>query len=148
MAGLICIAQTTEVALVAATAKTIIQLIAPANQRLRIKRWGVFFDGVSATAEPVQVRLLRQSTAGTMSSLTPVLLVAGSETVQTVAQHSATAEPAAGNVLDIAEVHPQSGYEVAVPFDQPIEVPGGGRIGIECTAPAVVNVRAKIVFEE
>jgi hypothetical protein len=148
MAGIGCIAQTAEVALSAATAKTVIQIVAPTNQRLLIKRWGVFFDGVSATAEPVQVRLLRQTTAGTMTSLTPVMLGVGSETVQTTAQHTATAEPTAGNILDIAEVHPQSGYEVVVPFDQPIEVPGGGRLGVECTAPATVNVRAKIIFQE
>jgi hypothetical protein len=96
----------------------------------------------------VQVRLLRQTTAGTMTSLTPVMLGVGSETVQTTAQHTATVEPTAGNILDIAEVHPQSGYEVVIPFDQPIEVPGGGRLGVECTAPAAVNVRAKIIFQE
>lgn len=148
MAGLICIAQTAEVALVAATAKTIMQIIAPAQQRLKIKGWGVFFDGISGTDSPVQVRLLRQTTAGTVSSLTPVKQVAGNETVQTTAGHTATVEPTAGDVLDIAEVHPQSGYEKLIPFDMPLEVPGGGRIGIECTAPDVVNVRAKIIFEE
>jgi hypothetical protein len=148
MAGITCIAQTAEVALTAATAKTVLQIVAPTNQRLLVRRWGVFFDGTSGTAEPVQVRLLRQSTAGTMTSLTPVMLCAGSETVQTTAQHTATAEPTAGNILDIAEVHPQSGYEVVIPFDQVIEVPGGGRLGVECTAPATVNVRAKIIFTE
>ncbi len=140
MAGLICIAQTTEVALAIATAKTVIQIAAPSSQRLRLKRWGVFFDGVSATDEPVQVRLLRQTSAGTMTTLTPVK--------QSAAQHTATAEPTAGDVLDVAEVHPQSGYEVLIPFDMSIEIPGGTRVGIECTAPAAVNVRAKLVFEE
>lgn len=148
MAGLICIAQTAEVALTAATAKTVIQLVAPTNQRLKLKRWGVFFDGITSGDAPVQVRLLRQTTAGTMSSLTPVKQVAGSETVQATAQHTATAEPTAGDVLDAAEVHPQSGYEVIIPFDMPIEIPGGGRIGVECTAPNAVNVRAKLVFDE
>lgn len=148
MAGITCIAQTTEVALSAATAKTVIQIVAPTNQRLHVKRWGIYFDGVSSTAEPVQVRLLRQTTAGTMSSLTPVMLSAGSETIQTTALHTATVEPTAGNVLDIAEVHPQSGYEVVIPFDQVIEVAGGTRLGIEVTAPAAVNCRAKIIFTE
>ena len=148
MAGLLCIALTTEVALAAATAKTIIQIIAPANHRLKIKRWGVFFDGISGTEEPVQVRLLRQTDAGTVSALTPVSQVVATETVQTTAGHTATVEPTAGDILDMAEVHPQSGYEVIIPFDMPIEIPGGGRVGIECTAPAIVNVRAKIIFEE
>lgn len=148
MAGITCIAQTAEVALTADVLKTVLQLSAPTHQRLRIKRWGVFFDGAATTDPAVQVRLLRQTDAGTASSFTPVKQVAGSETVQTSAQHTATVEPSASDVLDIAEVHPQAGYEVIIPFDMPIEVPGGGRVGIECTAPNAVNVRAKIVFEE
>jgi len=148
MAGLICVALTAEVALAAATAKTIMQIIAPANQRLKIKRWGVFFDGISGTAAAVEVRLLRQTDAGTVSALTPVSQAVATETVQTTAGHTATVEPTAGDILDMAEVHPQSGYEVIIPFDMPIEIPGGGRVGIECTAPAIVNVRAKIIFEE
>lgn len=148
MAGLICSATTAEIALSAATAKTVLQVTAPTNQRLQLKRWGIFFDGVSSTAEPVQVRLLRQSSAGTMTSLTPVLLSAGSETVQATAQHTATAEPTAGNVLDVAEVHPQGGYEVVLPFDQMIEIAGGTRLGVEATAPAGVNCRAKMIWSE
>jgi hypothetical protein len=148
MAGLRIIAQTAEVALAAATAKTVIQVVSASNHRVKIKRWGVYFDGVSPTAKPVQVRLLRQSSAGTMSSLTPTKLGTESETIQTTAQHTATAEPTAGDVLDIAEVHPQSGYEVIFPAGEEIDVPGSGRVGIECTAPAVVNVRAKIIAEE
>jgi hypothetical protein len=150
MAGLLCIAQTSEVALVAATAKTILQLTAPTNQRLKVKRWGVFFDGIANDAEPVEIRLLRQTTVGTGGDvLTPVLQVAGSETIQTSGLSDIdVAEPTAGDVVDVAEVHPQSGYEVIIPFDMPIEIPGGGRMGIECIAPAAVNVRAKMIFEE
>jgi hypothetical protein len=147
MAGVVCIAQTSEIALTAATAKTVIQIVSAANHPVKLLRWGVFFDGTSATAEPVQVRLLRQTTAGTMSSLTPVELTNHGVTVQTSAQHTATAEPTAGNVLDIAEVHPQTGYEVNL-LGQEIILGSSARVGIECTAPAGVNVRAKIVFEE
>lgn len=148
MSDLNCIAQTVEIALTAATAKTVLQIVAPANQRLKIKRWGVFFDGISSTAEPVQVRVLRQTTAGTMSALTPTKQDTHAETIQTTAQHTATAEPTAGDVLDMVEVHPQSGYEVILTPETYIKVGGGGRVGIEITAPAIVNVRAKIVFEE
>ena len=149
MARLNGIAQTAEVALTAATAKTVIQLVAAANHRVAVLGWGVFFDGTSVTAEPVQVRLLRQTTAGTASALTPVALDGSvGETIQTTAQHTATAEPTAGNVVDVAEVHPQQGYEVIYPLGQEVILAGGGRVGIECTAPAGVNVRAKIRFEE
>lgn len=149
MAAFLGIAQTTEVALSAATAKTVIQIVAPANHRLRVKRVGVFFDGTSVTAEPIQVRVLRQTTAGTMSALTPVPLDKSlAETLLTTAQHTATAEPTAGDVVDVFECHPQQGYEIIYPLGDEIIVQGAGKLGIECTAPATVNVRAKIVFEE
>lgn len=149
MADLRCTAQTAEIALVAATAKTVIQLLAPTNQRVKILGWGVFFDGTSVTGEPVQVRFLRQTTSGTMSALTSYKQVGGlSETIQTTATQNASAEPTPGDVLDVAEVHPQSSYEVKYPYGETPVINGGGRLGLECTAPAGVNVRAKIIFEE
>lgn len=148
MAEIHGIAQTSEVALGVATTKTVIQLVAAANQKVKIKSWSVSFDGISATAEPVQVELLRQTTAGTMSALTPVAKKPISETIQTTAQHTATAEPAASDILASVEVHPQTGYEkIYMPGDE-VLIGGGGRLAIRCTAPAVVNVRANIEFEE
>lgn len=45
MAGLVLSAITpAQTALVASTAKTVLQLVAPTNQRLFVTRWGVFFD--------------------------------------------------------------------------------------------------------
>lgn len=149
MAAFLGQAVTSEVALVAATAKTVVQLVAASNHRVKILSWGVYFDGTSATAEPIQVRLLRQTSAGTMSSLTPTKRDDSiAESLLTTAQHTATAEPTAGDVIEGKEVHPQSGYEkIYTPGTEPI-VGGGDRMGIECTAPANVNVRAEIVFEE
>lgn len=148
MAGVIGVANTTEVALSAATAKTVLQVVAAANDVVKVKEWTVSFDGISGTAEPVQVCLLRQTSAGTMTSLTPVERSGFGVTLQSTAQHTATVEPSAGNVLATREVHPQGGYqEKFAPGEEPV-VLNGGRIGIECTAPANVNVRAEIVFEE
>ncbi|MGV1048219.1 MAG: hypothetical protein ACOYD4_06820 [Solirubrobacterales bacterium] len=148
MAGINAVAQTAEVALSAATVKTVMQVIAPTNQRLKLTEWSVSFDGISPTAEPVQVELLRQTTAGTVTGLTPVKRSAGSETLQATASHTATAEPTAGDVLEAIEVHPQGGYAKVFPLGREIEVPGGTRIGIRCTAPATVNVRAVMAWEE
>lgn len=149
MAAFLGIAQTAEVALAAATAKTVVQITAPSNHRVKVVGWGVFFDGTSATAEPVQVTLSRQSSAGTMTSLTPVPLDDSlAETLQVTAQHTATAEPTTGATVGAIECHPQGGYEKIFPFSQEPICGGGDRIGIVCTAPAVVNVRAFITFEE
>ena len=142
-------AVTAEIALTAATAKTVLQITAPTNHRGKILSWGVYFDGTSSSAEPVQVRLLRQTTAGTMSALTPTKADNSlSETLLFTAQHTATAEPTAGDLLEAKEVHPQGGYEKIYSAGQEKIIGGGGRVGIECTAPAGVNVRAEIHFEE
>ncbi len=137
-------ANTAEVALAAATAKTVLQLVAAANHRVKVKSWGVSFDGISETAAPVVVELLRQTDAGTMSALTPQKTRPASETLQTTAQHTATAEPAGTTVVDSMEVHPQGGYEKVCDY----EIGGGERFGIRCTAPAIVNVIGKMDFEE
>lgn len=149
MARIHCIAATAEVALAAATAKTVIKVTAPTNQRVVIEGWGVGFDGIAVTEAPVVCRLVKLTTAGTFSSLTPVRTQqGGSETVQSTAGHTATAEPTKTDVYDIQNVHPQTAMEWYFPLSQEIILAGGGSIGIECTAPAVVNVIAKIRFEE
>lgn len=149
MAAFRGIAQTSEVALTAATAKTVVQIVAPANHRVKITRFGIAFDGVSATAEPVQWELVRQSDAGTTSALTPVPMDDSlSETLLTTARHTATVEPTTGAIIDSGECHPQSGYEIIFPDGREPICGGGDRVGIRLTAPAAVNVRAKIEFEE
>lgn len=149
MAAFQGVVQTEEVALSAATLKTVLQLVAAANHRVKILRWGVYFDGVSVVAAPVEVEVTRQTTAGTMTSLTPVKLDDSiAETLQTTAQHTATAEPTPGDIIDAVEVHPQQGYEIIYPLGQEPIIGGGDRVGWAITAPATVNVRVKAVFEE
>lgn len=140
---------TDDVALAAATAKTVVQIVAPANQRVTILGIGVFLNGVSTTGEPVEVKLVRQSDAGTMSSLTPTRDDDSlSETLQTTAQHTATVEPTTGDEIDGWKVHPQQGLNFLYPYGARKICGGGDRIGIICEAAAVVNVKAKIWFEE
>lgn len=156
MANLKFVAQTAEQALVAATPLSVIQVIAPADQRVKILGWGVFFDGVSTIAEPVQVRLGGGTAAGTFTNALGAIDANGSktcidgsvETIQSVAKEPATAEPTYTIVYDVAEVHPQSGYEIKYPIGQEPVILGGAFAAIECTAPAIVNVRAKLICEE
>lgn len=149
MADLHGTAQTADVAITgAAAAKTVVQILAPANHRVKVKGWGVFFDGVATTNPACEVRLLRQSSAGTMSALTPVKTRPAAESLLVTAQHTATVEPTAGDVVDALQVHPQSGFEVQYAPGDEVVVGGGERLGIEVYASANVNVRAKIRFEE
>lgn len=153
MAALEVTFTTSEIALSVATRKTVIQLIAASNHRARLNGWGIYFDGTSSSAEPVQVELIRQTTAigGTPSAVTGRKKDPGAdETVQTTAQVYGTSptEPTDGDLMEAKEVHPQSGYEKYYPAGKEIIVQGGGRVAIVATAPAAVNCRAFYDVEE
>lgn len=137
MANLNCVVTTEgEIALAAAgTAKTILQVVAAAQQRGDLRAVAIGFDGVSPTAEPFTVEILRQTTAGTMSAATPVKDSAGAETIQFTAQKNATAEPTAGDVLARYEHHPQAGSFERVFDKREVEIPGGTRLGLRVTCP-------------
>jgi len=137
-----------ELALAAATPKTIIQLVAPANQRGDLRSCSVGFDGTNPSAEPVQVELVRQTTAGTMTAATPVKDSAGSETIQFTAQKNATVEPTTTDVLRRWEHHPQAGSFERVFDKREIEIPGGTRLGLRVTSPAIVNAAGHMSAEE
>jgi len=148
MAGIVFFASPGEVA-TGTSAKTLLQIVAPANQRQKLKEWGMFCKGVTPTDSPIKVRLLRQTTAGTMSALTLTKRnTSGGETIQSTAQYSASVEPTAGDVIATVEVHPQLGYHDKLSFGDEIINPGGGRIGIEVTAGVSISVVPFIVAEE
>ena len=148
MAGIKAVAQTAEVS-TGTSKKTILQLVAAANHRVLVKELSISFDGTSNTAAPILVEIARQSTAGTMTSLTPAKVdLDGDETLQTTAQHTATAEPTETDVLMAENVHPQGGYTWQAPFAGEIVINGGDRLGLAVTAGASVNAVARLGFEE
>ncbi|MEW6211350.1 MAG: hypothetical protein AB1631_23495 [Acidobacteriota bacterium] len=153
MSALIATVTTAEIALVAATAKTLLQLKAPTNQRLKLLAWGIYFDSTSNSAEPVQVVLERQTTAigGTPTAITPSKIDDSiGDSVQATAAVYGTSptEPTSGDLLKRIEVHPQAGYEEQCPFGQEYIVGAGDRIAIKATAPAGVNAVSWMKFEE
>lgn len=149
MAAFQGVATIVEQALGVATIETVLQLVAPTNQRVKLLSFGVFFDGTSVSAEPVQVDLQRQSTAGTSAANTPVKVDDSlAETLLTTARDAFTVEPAGTDVLWVGEVHPQASYVEIFPLGQEFIIGGGDRLGIRCTAPAGVNARAFMKFEE
>lgn len=150
MAGLLWTAKpTAEVSCPAATAKTVLQVKAPTNQRIRLVAWGVYFDGTSVSAEPVNIKLVRQSDAGTMSSVTPTKTDDSlPETIQSTASVDASSEPTTGDVVKFMNIHPQSGYEAETGVKNEEWIKGGGRLAIIITAPAAVNCIPWIKCEE
>ena len=132
------------------SAKTIAQIVAASNHGVLIDTIEVGFKGVSNTASPILVRLVRQTTAGTMSSLTLVKDPDDAdETLQTTAQHTATAEPTSGDVIWSGLVHPQLGWQW--PYagrGREIKIGGGDRLGVVVTAAADVNCTVSFAGEE
>jgi hypothetical protein len=131
------------------SAITLLQVVAASNHRVLIKELSVSFEGVNNAHAPIEVVVLRQTTAGTMSALTPVKANnTDDETLQTTAQHTATAEPTSGDVLMRELVHPQTGYTWQAPFGGEIVIPGGGKLGIKVTAANAVDAVARVRGEE
>jgi hypothetical protein len=143
MSGVGFRANTAQVA-TGTSAKTILQIVAASNHRVVLNTIVVSFEGVTVTDAPIQVRVLRQSTAGTMSALTLVKDGDTAETLEVSAQHTASAEPTAGDVLESQMVHPQSSRV----FVGPYVVPGGGRLGVEVTAAVGVDCIVSAYGEE
>lgn len=149
MAGIKAVLCPGEVALTGTTAKTVLQLVAATNQRVVVKAFSAMFDGISPTNEAVVIILMRQTTAGTMTSLSAIPLDSSiDETIQTTGRHTATVEPTPGAEIMKFNVHPQTGLIFTFPPGQEIVVPGGTRLGIYCVAPNSVNVTPSFTFEE
>ena len=144
MAGLRFRATTGQVACTAATAKTVLQIVAASNHRVIIPRFSVSFEGVVATDAPIVVDIVIQTTAGTSSALT--LAKDNSEdgeTLQTTAIHTATVEPTTTTTLESRFVHPQTSRDFG-----PFVIPGGTRLGVRITAANNVDCIASAAGEE
>lgn len=132
------------------SAKTLLQIVAASNHRTLVDEVHIAFEGTTSTDAPIQVRILKQTTAGTMSALTLVKkCAADDETLQTTALHTASAEPTAGDVYFSTLVHPQGGrLSLVLPRDKAFQIVGGQRLGIEVTAGAAVDAVVTVEGEE
>ena len=150
MAGVLASLQTAEIA--SGTAKkTILQLIAAANHRDKVKEISVSFKGTSGSDAPVLVQVLRQTDAGSGGdALTPKKFNEGDdETLRTTGLKDIDgSEPTGTDEVMGEEVHPQGGWTWQAPFGGEIIVKGGNRLGLAVTAAATQTVKGRIVFEE
>lgn len=140
-----------DIALTAATAKTILSYINAANGVARLTELYVGFDGVSATAEPVTVELCysTEAGAGTATSHTMAQTGGPTRTAQGTAKRNFTAEPTALTVWKRWLVHPQAGMVLQFPLGrEPELIVSSDAIVIRCTAPANVNCQGYMEIEE
>lgn len=117
--------------------KTLIQVVAATNQRALIFEWDISFNGTSNTATPIEVDVVRQTSAGTSSALTLVKRNnSDQETLQTTGLQTFTAEPTDGGVIpNNDQIHPQTGQTLQTPFAREIAVQGGTRLGMRVVTP-------------
>ena len=140
-----------DIALTAATAKTVMNIINGSNGLIRIIEFGLSFDGVSSTAEPVTVELCNstQGAAGTGTSHTILQTGGPTRTVQATALRNYSAEPTTLTVLKRWLVHPQAGIVMQFPLGrEPEQVTTADGLCLRVTAPATLNCQGYIEFEE
>lgn len=147
MAGLSFTVDSGEIAVTAATALTVLHLLTPPSQRVRITGILYSMKGGSISAK---CRLLRQTNAGTgtMTKVTPQKTVPDfPEDIQTLCYKNATVEPSNnGNALKTVE---GPSYEISLPQTPPkYDVPGGQRVGLEITADSTGTVQCWLECEE
>jgi hypothetical protein len=138
MAGLLFNAPCPESAF-STSAKTMLVILAPANQRVKIREWSASFIGTSNAAQPIRVETYANATSlGTGTSIVPIKNnQADTESIQTTGNYNCSVEPTGTPGLDrTEEVHPQTGYTWQAPYGAETLVAGGQRYALRVTAAA------------
>lgn len=140
---------TTTVAMVAATAKTVVQVFGTANTTLSLVRVKVSFDGVTASAVPALVEWGIITAAGTSTAFTPVQNTGSPFASPAAGGYNSSAEPTYTRIIDSAYVPVFMGtYVEWYPLgEEPLCAVSQG-FGIRVTAPATVNCLASIIYAE
>lgn len=131
--------------------KTMAQLLAATNQRVKVGECSMSFNGTSNTNAPIYVELVVQTSAGTFSNTTTLIKEdsAMAETIQTVGKDTASAEPTDSGAVKLAEyVHPQTGFMWQAPYGGEKIIVGAGRLGFRQTAANSVSAGVRLVAEE
>jgi len=139
----------TTVALVAATAKTVISCLGSAADTISLKRVRVSFASVTATDVPALVEVGIISTAGTVTAFTPVQIVGSTLASSCSAGYNASAEPTYNRIFESLYVPVNNGLvEWWYPLgDEPSCDPSQG-FGIRITAPQAQSCFATLVYAE
>lgn len=139
-----------SVALVAATAKTVLQILAPAQFGIDLRSYEISFDGVTASNVPVLVEICSSTNAGGTAGSTPTVVQVYGRAITAgfTAGANYSAEPTVLTVIDAFTLSPNGGLVIRdwppnEGFDQ--DVSKG--LAIRLTAPAVVNGRITMKFE-
>jgi hypothetical protein len=144
MAGVLFHGNSGEVALVAATAKTVYQIKAASNQRVLVVALRLLGkQPAGGTDTPIKVRMTRSTanfgtgTAVTLGKNDP----GDAETLQTTAAANFTVEPTSPTDSGLWwEIQPQSGVIEFLPPGLEIKIPGGQAVNFECTSTGTPTI--------
>lgn len=150
----------TEIGTTSGSVATMLQVGTPATTGIKILGWGISFDGVTATDAPGVCYLIDCDVGmSAAASLTPAgfnklgkdvasLCVGGTGATcvhdGTVTEGTITAS----NIIDMQEVHPQSGYGVWFPAHALPEVAVSRFVRVRVNFAVAVNCLPWIVFQE
>lgn len=143
------------VALSAATAKSILTVIAPAQFGIDLTKIRLGFDGVTASAVPVLVEmcdntLATNSTVGTGNTTagTPIQNYGRTITAGFTGFYNSTSEPTVLTAFDRWTLTPNGGLVI---YDWPLgsthDTPVSAGVTCRLTAPAAVNANMTMWFE-
>jgi hypothetical protein len=142
------------VALSAATAKTVLCVLSPAQFGIDLISLELGFDGVTASAVPVlfevcQSTAASNSTPGTNNTTATVNQIYGrSVTAGFTGFYNSTTEPTVLTPVYSDTMTPNGGTLVYdFPRDRTPDIGVSSGFALRLTAPAVVNARATFVFE-
>lgn len=140
---------TTAQAVAAATVLTVASIVASSSKQIRLVRWSISFNGADVAKAPVRVELLRLTSNGTSSAFTPKKLDPNADTPMATGRTTFTAEPVAGEVLEVHFISPAGGGIVeAYAPDERVVVAASGALGIRVLAADAVNASAFLIFDE
>jgi hypothetical protein len=147
----------TVVALVAATAKTVLQVAVPSTTDIQVLAWQISFDGASGTAIPVICQLIDGDVAASVgtaltpelwgNALQPASLCIGGAAL-TGYNFGTEGTMTTVRQLDAGHTHPQAGYGLWFPEQNRPRVGASRFLRIRCQAPAAVNVIPEIWWVE
>lgn len=139
------------VALVAATAKTAVMVIAPATRRVKLKGISLGFRGVTSTDVPVKVEIVRstQATAGVNTAQTPVAVDSADPAALAAGAKNYTTEPTVLTAIEGFSVTPTGGTVILqIPLGDEPNAPVSNGLGVRLTAPQAQTVDITLHYEE
>ena len=139
-----------DVALVAATAKTVLSLITGATRRAKLKELTLAFSSVTSTDVPVLIELVQFDTDGTGTTVTPAAVDRADPAAISTAKSDYSAEPTTNPVvLWETRMTPIGGTLILqTPLGDEFKFLVSKTHALRITAPQGQTVRAVLKIEE